>query len=122
MRNIAKCKLCSSIIESFHSTDYVICKCGEISVDAGESLKCYAKDWKNFLRIDDNGNEIQVKVQEEKTIDENIKKPNKEELLDMLDEMVKNIERLPQQAMTSPINHYDYYSLLLLLSSILRSD
>lgn len=121
MRNIAKCKLCSSIIESFHSLDFVTCKCGEISVDAGESLKCFANNWENFLRIDDRGNEIVVGVEKKESSD-NTKKPNKKDLLDMLDHMIKAIEILPENAMTLPINHYDHYSLLLLLSSILRSD
>ena len=71
MRNRAKCKLCQSTIESFHPTDLVLCKCGEISVDAGEGLKCAAKSWENFLRVDDEGNEIIVKV-ESKTNPNNI--------------------------------------------------
>lgn len=47
--------------------------------------------------------------------------PTKEELLDALDEMIKNYENLPQGAMLSSINHYDFCSLLILLSTILRS-
>jgi hypothetical protein len=125
MRNRAKCKLCSSILESFHQHDFVTCKCGEISIDGGQSFfKASAKDFKNFLRVDDIGNEIIVTVKdevktEEKTIEE-VKPPTKAEKLQMLDEMVKSIEGLPQQAMTLPINHYDFYSALLLLSSILK--
>ena len=54
MRNIAKCKLCSSIIESKHRHDYVSCLCGEISIDGGNDYhKCFAKDWRNFVRVDD---------------------------------------------------------------------
>lgn len=49
-------------------------------------------------------------------------KPTKQELLEMLDEMIKNIERLPSYAMLTPITHYDHCSLLILLSSILRSS
>lgn len=52
----------------------------------------------------------------------NVKKPNKSEMLEMLDQMIKTIENLPQQAMTAPITHYDFLSALLLLSSILRED
>ncbi len=124
MKNRAKCKLCNDIIESFHSTDSVNCKCGEIGVDGGESMLCFAYDWNNFSRVDDEGNEIVVKVQEKeegKPV-EYSHKPNKKQLLDMLDEMIKNIENLPSHVMTSPINHYDYCSLLLLLSSIFRSE
>jgi len=124
-RNRAKCKLCRCIIESFHPTDYVMCNCGEIFVDAGEALKCGAKKWDNFLRIDDNGNEIVIKIKEE--INDvkplyNGEKPTKKQLIEMLDEMANNIEKLPQHAMTAPITHYDHWSLITLLSAILRSD
>lgn len=53
---------------------------------------------------------------------EEIKKPTKKELLDMLKEMADNIEKLPVQAQLSPITHYDFWSLIALLSEILRSD
>lgn len=49
-------------------------------------------------------------------------KPTKRELIDMLDEMIKNVEKLPLYAMTSPISHYDYCSLMILLSSLFKSD
>jgi hypothetical protein len=49
-------------------------------------------------------------------------RPSKKELIDMLDEMIKNIESLPLYAMTSPISHYDHVSLLILLSSIFKSE
>jgi hypothetical protein len=115
MRNRAKCKLCESVIESILENDYVMCKCGEISVSGGtENYRCSARDFINFLRVDDEGNIVVVKVQD-------VKKPNKKELLDMLDEMVKKIEDLPPQAMHVSITHYDFYSALLLVSSILRS-
>jgi hypothetical protein len=124
MINRAKCKLCNSIIESYHSTDLVLCKCGEISVDEGEALKCFARDWNNFLRVDDQGNEIVVKLvnSDVKPLDIQSNAPSKKELLTMLDEMIKNIEGLPTHAMTAPITHYDFASALLLLSSIFRAD
>lgn len=135
MRNRAKCKLCSSIIESFHSTDYVICKCGHIAVDGGDALRCSAKDWTNFLRVDDEGNEIVVKISDYSKYDKSDmepfpqeheystnSKPTKKQLIDMLDDMRKGIEDLPQGAMSTPINHYDFCSLMLLISSILRAD
>lgn len=49
-------------------------------------------------------------------------KPNKQELIDMLEEMIKNIEKLPLFAMTSPISHYDFCALMILLLSIFKSD
>lgn len=128
MKNRAKCKLCSSIIQSFHSTDIVFCKCGEISVENGDALKCTAKDWGNFLRVDDEGNEIIIQVKDsltnQETQNHNDTKhiPSKIELLGMLHEMIKSVERLPQHAMNAPITHYDYVSLLILLAALFEAD
>lgn len=130
LKNRAKCKLCQSVIESFHRHDFVTCKCGEISVDGGDQyMKCSARDWRNFLRVDDQGNEIVVTVKDapdtdtgEKTLPEEKHKPTRFELLDMLSELIKNIESLPQGAMTTPVTHYDLLSSLMLLSEILRSE
>ncbi len=139
MKNRAKCKLCSSIIESFHSTDWVECKCGEIIVGGGDAMNCAAKDWGNFLRIDDEGNEIVPKIltggkspsdktnnqDQANTSDDTINEnhiPNRKELLDMLSEMIKNIENLPQHVMSNPITHYDFCSLLILISALFRTD
>ncbi len=127
MRNRAKCKLCQSIIESFHRYDNVSCKCGEIAIEGGQDyLRCSAKDWKNFLRIDDEGNEIvpTIKDKEEEKPNEvkSVAPPTRKELLDMLDEMIASYERLPQNARTQSPTNYDLAAALLLLSSILRSD
>lgn len=122
MRNRAKCKLCESIIESTQRNDYVSCKCGEIAVDGGQdTFKCSARNFQNFLRIDDDGNII-VPTIIEKSVEtkETPKPPTKEELLDALQEMIKKMEELPSQAMIMPVNHYDHYSLMLLLYNILR--
>lgn len=124
MRNRAKCKLCQTIIESFHDLDYVACKCSQISVSGGSKMECAAHDWENFLRVDDKGNEIMVKVKDkvEQKPTEQAAKPTKKELISMLDEMINNIENLPQHAMTSAINHYDFLSVLLLLSSVFKAE
>lgn len=122
MRNRAKCKLCGDIIESFHPTDLVLCKCGEIQVEAGNALKCAAKDWKNFLRVDDQGNEIIVKVKEDDVKPLYNEKPSKKDLLGILDEMIKSYETLPPQAMNAYVTNYDLAAALLLLSSILHED
>lgn len=124
MRNRAKCKKCNSIIESYHQYDYVSCKCEEISISGGNySLDCSAKNWANFLRVDDEGNEIVVTVKDkDEPIAQAKGKPNRQELIDMLEEMIKGYERLPEYAKQSPISHYDFLSALLLLSEILRAD
>lgn len=101
-----------------------MCKCGEISVDGGDAMRCAAKDWSNFVRVDDNGNEIAVRIKDDtnvKPLDIPKAKPTKKELLAMLDEMISNIEKLPQEAMLMPITHYDFVSSLLLLSEIAKS-
>ncbi len=125
MKNRAKCKKCHSVLESFHEFDYITCKCGEIAISGGnQKLECYANDWSNFLRVDDNDNEIIVNLENQnvKPLDIEAKpNPTKEELLGYLDEMIKNIERLPPHGLASPVNHYDLVSSLLLLSSILRA-
>lgn len=123
MRNRAKCKLCNDIIESDHKYGEVLCKCGEIFVSNAEEMRCGANDWSNFMRIDDQGNEIIVKVLDvPDKADNTPHKPDKRELLGMLESMIKNIEALPQGAMLTSINHYDLCSALLLLLSIFRAD
>jgi len=123
----AKCRLCSSIIQSKHMHDLVICSCGEISVDGGfdyfhASVK---SDTSNLLIVDDEGNEIIPTRAKEETIVESSSettKPSKNELLDMLDAMRKNIEEMPPAALYSPITHADFCALLILLSELFRSD
>ena len=116
MRNRAKCKACDSVIESRFPNDEMSCKCGQISVSGGDRLGCAALNWSNFLRVDDEGNVIVP------TITDKAPAPTKEDFLDALNEMIKKIEAMPQQAMCVSINHYDYLSLLILLSSIFRFD
>lgn len=114
MKNRAKCALCKEIIESFHEHDYVPCKCGEISIVGGNVFPgCGAKDWANFLRIDDEGNEFKPKVVEKDEPIEVI--PQEISLQDHIDALIKTLEALPQAAMATPITHYDFHSILLLL-------
>jgi hypothetical protein len=82
----------------------------------------------NFICLDDEGNEIIPRLREEKEVVQddnkmvNLPKPPRDELLDILDEMVKRIGDLPQHASLAPITHADFASLLMLLSSIFRAD
>jgi len=126
MRNRAKCRLCSSIIESFHLTDYVQCKCGEIAIEGGESVyRSYAKDYANFQRVDDKDNVIPVKVSgsiEGEKKEEALDKPGRKQLLDELDMMIKSIENLPQHAMSMPVSNYDLLSSLLLMSALFKAE
>ncbi len=125
MRNRAKCKLCLDILESFHRYDMVTCKCGEISIDGGnDTFKCSAKNPSNFLRVDDKDNEILVQWKEgDKELAVEQEQPellNKEDKIKALEEMMRSIERLPPNAMNLPITHYDQFSLIALLVSILK--
>lgn len=131
MKNRAKCKLCQSIIESFHRYDYVTCQCAEIAISGGRDVyEVYAKSFENFLRIDDLDNEIMVKEQKDfKEVYSDPKdvkqlyndNPTREDKLKLLDEMIKTYENLPPNALNAPITGYDLLSSLLLVSSILRS-
>lgn len=120
MKNRAKCKLCNEVIESFHSTDYVFCKCGEIAVDGGPALRCFASDWDNFVRVDDEGNEI-IPIIKDGSIEVPKEKLSKKDLLDMLDEMIKGYDRLPPGAMASPVSNYDLVSALMLVSALFKA-
>ena len=126
MRNRAKCKLCKDIIESFHQHDYVTCKCGEIAIDGGNyNLRAVARDFKNFLRVDDKDNEIVVQLKDAedvKPLDIETPQPTRENILDMLEETIKGYERLPQRAMYEPITHSDFIAALLLILASLRAE
>lgn len=124
MKNRAKCKLCKDIIESFHETDYAKCKCDHISVYGGPQLmQCAAIDFDNFMRVDESGNEIVVVVQSNDDANTNtIDASKREELYNLILEMIKAIDNLPEHAMNSPITHYDYKFLLSVLSSALKLD
>ena len=124
-RNRAKCRLCGDVIESFHSTDYIMCKCGEISVADGQGMRCGAKDYKNFLRIDDDDQEIYVTLKESDSILQDSDKPkslSRDDLLTMLKEMITHYESLPQNAMTAPVTHYDMLSVLMLVSALFKAS
>ena len=132
MKNRAKCRLCNSIIESFHRYDYVTCKCGEIAIDGGlDEFRVTARDYANFLRIDDEGNEIIVKVKEKSEPEQNepdVKqldidtRPSRNDLIKMLDNMSKNVENLPEHAKLSYITQYDFGALISLLHMIFKTN
>lgn len=124
MRNRAKCKKCQQIIESVDK--YIVCSCREIGI--GPHLYAAARDWDNFVRIDDDGNEISVRYEDkgndqdqEINKQEEAHKPTKDDMIRMLDEMVKSYENLPQPALLSPVSHSDFLSLLMLVSSLFKS-
>ena len=48
--------------------------------------------------------------------------PTKQELLEMLQALNKNLAELPPQALYAPVNHADFGSLISLLCSIFLAD
>lgn len=48
--------------------------------------------------------------------------PTRKQLLETLDHLINEMDHLPPSAMTAPVTHYDYCSLLMLLSSFLRAE
>lgn len=127
MRNRAKCKLCNTIIESLHRYDYVSCKCNEISISGGaDKLECAAKDFSNFIRIDDEGKEVNVKVvdkpNEEKELPVEEDKPvelTREQKIEMVDSMLKYYDDLPGHAMMSSPTQYDLKAVFLMIKQVL---
>lgn len=122
MRNRAKCVKCDSVIESFGDHDYVSCKCERISI---QGKKCIADDWVNFLRVLDDDTTTPVKILDKEDGLVKQEKPSpasKEELFEMLDQMIKNIEQLPPNAMTVAITHYDLLTALLIIQAILKKS
>lgn len=112
------------MIESLHVHDYVECKCGEIAIDGGDQYhKTFARDYFNFLRVDDEGNEIIVTVRDhEGPLIENNPKPSRADLIEMLNKMAENIDSLPPHAKTSFVTQYDLYALITLLGLIFKAS
>jgi hypothetical protein len=122
MVNRAKCKLCQTILQTKHPHDYVTCNCGEITIGGGnEFFRAKIKSKENFLIIDDEGNEI-VPKDKVTSIQDELPKPSKEDLLEILDDMYKRIEDLPMNAALAPITHADFAALIMLLSAIFKKD
>ena len=119
MRNRAKCKLCQITIESLHTQDYQLCDCMEIAVDGGsEKMIAYARDWNNFVRIDDNDKEVIPKIVNKQEVKDMDEKTDKEILIDSIENLISAYERLPENAMTMPITHYDMLSILYMIKKI----
>jgi len=126
IRNRAKCKKCQSIIESFFPTDLVFCACREIAVEGGEAMKCMANEWSNFLRVDDEGNEIIPTIREVKDSSVELEVPhrihNKSEILKVIDHLIDTLNDLPPHALATSLTQYDQLAMLTILGSILKAD
>lgn len=133
--NKAKCRLCGDVIESFHRHDYVKCGCGEIAVDGGSlGMRCIAKDWSNFIRVDAEGNEFDIILKSEEAPTEQretqieapeaqaLGTPQKENALILLQEMIKSYESLPHHAMHAPASNADLLSVLYLVGALFNKS
>lgn len=121
MRNRAKCRLCKDILESFKENDMVECSCKEIAIDGGpDKYLAYAKDFKNFLRIDENDKEIEVTVKEVIQDSHPVHEITQKERMALLDERIRDYENLSDAFMSAPVSHYDLYSVLLLVRELLK--
>jgi hypothetical protein len=84
-------------------------------------MQCSAIDWDNFLRVDDQGNEIIVKFKESDVKPLYNEHPTREDKIKILDDMIENYEKLPAKALQNPVTGYDLLSALLVVSSIFKS-
>lgn len=122
MKNRTKCKSCNDIIETIGKGDFIMCSCGKICISQREDhLRARFDNREDIVFVDDEGNEILPTYKDDIQKQEPLSKPNREELLEIMDEMVKRIQELPQHATLTPVTHADFASLLMLLSSIFRA-
>lgn len=126
MRNRAQCKLCKDVVESFQEFDYVSCKCDEIAITGGTvKYECFAKNWENFLRVDDNGDVIPIRLAaKEDVIEKYINEPapvSKGELIEELARLVSYSETMSDQALSQPVSQYELLRFISLIVTILKS-
>ena len=127
MRNRAKCKLCKSELESLTRYDVVSCACGEIDIWGGaDELRSRAREYGNFLRLDDEGKEVEVKVinnskdVEEVPVTEEVKKDiTREDKIKLVDAMLDYYERLPQHVLLAAPTQYDLKAIYTLIRDCL---
>jgi len=107
-----KCKLCDTIVD-FPKKDKITCKCENLTLDAKERVIICAKGESSYCMIDDEGCDIVNEVKP---------KPTRQELLELLKGIRENIEKLPQEALGTSINHYDLLSLILVLEGLFEAS
>lgn len=81
-----------------------------------------ARNYDNFLRIDDLGNEIVVKVEkkpEEEMVPIQLKR---KDYIQALDEAIQHFTNLPDSARFSPVNQYEMEAYLKLLLLIFQTE
>ena len=128
MKNRAKCTLCNSIIESFHPTDHVICKCGEIELNGGDAMYAKANDFKNFVRVDDRGNEVVVSYHHIKPKSQADEEPHEKpkclidgEAIQELQSLIDLDEQFLEQEENSLVSRWDLKNYMLHVIKIFKS-
>lgn len=114
MRNRAKCKLCEEIIESLKG-ERVSCKCKQIEIEADETGEYIAHvyDWAHFLRVNDDGSEVPVKILDD------VKQPETDVLFE-IEQRMKDFERLPWEAGLQPMTQTDMNVIHIFLVKIIQ--
>ena len=88
-------------------------------------MLCYAKSFKNFIRINDDGEEViptivEKEVPEADPNQDMTQPPNRQELLSALNDYIKSFDNLPEHAMMTPITHIDLKNSLTIVYAILK--
>lgn len=123
MRNRAKCRLCGDILESFHEHDLVQCRCKEIAITGGNyKPHRMTRHAENFILINDDGKEEAFTPYEEKSLEQiqEQKVMTKEEAIQELENMVKFMENMREQALYSHVTQCDLYRFMALLVFVLK--
>lgn len=128
MINRAKCKLCQSIIESHLSDEIIYCKCGEIAVCDGPAMRMLPLGSKNFVRVDDMGNEIVVQYiasedgkEDQKSADYKDKQISVKEAIEALEGSINYNQQLPVHEKYSFVTCAEMTEYLKSIVNILRS-
>lgn len=127
MKNRAKCRLCGDVLESLFADDLISCSCDEISISGGSlKLNCYAKNFANFIRIEDDGKEIDVKLVDKPKEGEEVPVEETKEIqlsheqkVELVNNMLKYYEDLPNHALFSPVTQSDMRAVFLLIKQVL---
>jgi hypothetical protein len=109
-----KCKKCSTSIKP-HANDIVECECKSISVQGTSIVIARGLEYDCFTLVGDDGIESDPAITpvEDRPL-------TREQKLDLLADMIRSYDNLPASAMIAPVTHYDFCSLLVLLSSLFK--
>jgi len=129
MRNRAKCKLCSDIIESKYAGHVDTCKCGSISVFNGAGMDMVPFASPHFLRVDDVGNEVVVSYKEKRAEGEGYEEANnpneprsRTDLIKDFENAIEYIDKAPNHEQLSFVTNAALCHYLKALVNILKRE